>query len=235
MKTLIFLCAVLWSHFAQAVDYQEGLQRYALPENHTLGPALDRLFRSPKVLQNQANLEKAGFVVLDVRSSSLIIARHDALPGYLVKVYPHSRQEKEKHWENLINRCIGAENIRNLIKKEGLKYFTVPDKWLYLTPTEDPALVLVVTHMDILPFKKSQHVWKKMVTHQQLDELYCIISHGYGSSILPANHPYTKQGLFACIDTEKVQKTPSYNTPRKYLSKEGKRYWDELVRLGSVP
>jgi hypothetical protein len=209
-------------------------QTYALPAEHPLRSTLDRLFQSSQVLQNQKSLEKAGFIILHTRPSTLIVAKHEALPGYLIKVFPRSsRRPQEENRKNLMNRCIGAHNIRNLIRQEGLKYFTVPDKWLYLTPTEEPEWVLLVTHVDIVPSKKSKDAWKNRITHKHLEELYCIISHGYASSRLPANIPYTRSGLFSCIDTEQPQREPRYANVKAHLSKKMGQYWDELVRAGA--
>ena len=236
MSKIIYLFFVLLSNFVQAVGYadlDESIQSYALPVEHSLRPALDRLFRDPKTLQNQKNLEKAGFVVLHSRPSTLIIAKHPALAGYLIKVYLLSsvRPQKE-NWENLVNRCRGAENIRKLIKQEGLKYFTVPDKWLYVSSTGDPVLVLIATHIDTVSKEDSKYAWKHSVSYKHLEELYCIISHGYASTLLPANIPYTKKGIFACVDTEQPQREPRYENVKVHISKKMRLYWEELVRTG---
>lgn len=234
MKTIIFLYAILCINFsANCSDLHQDIQTYALPIDHPLRPTLDYLFSSPKTTQNQRNLEKAGFVFLYFRPSSLIIAKHAALPGHLIKIYPKSsKRSKEENLGNLINRCKGAENIRNLIKQENLQYFTVPDKWLYLTPSEDPTLVLLVTHIDIASKESSKQAWQNSITYKHLEELYCIISHGYASSNLPANIPYIKKGLFACIDTEQPQREPRYENVKAHICKKMGSYWDELVKNG---
>ena len=128
---------------------------------------------------------------------------------------------------NIITRCNAAERLRNLIKKEKIRYFTVPDKWIYTTPTIDQDPVLIVTYMNIVSKEQSKYAWKYLVKPKHLDELYCIIRHGCGSSKLVDNIPYTKEGVFTCIDTEK----PSHGDRnlKKYLSQKMKNYWDDLV------
>ena len=61
-----------------------------------------------------------------------------------------------------------------------------------------------------------------------LKELYCIIRNDCGSSKLVENVPYTKEGVFTCIDTEKSSQGDLYI--KKYLSKRMRMYWDELVQ-----
>lgn len=234
MSKIICLCIFLLSNFVEAIEYadlDDSIQSYALPVEHFLRPTLDRLFRDPKTLQNQKNLEKAGFVVLHSRPSTLIIAKHSALAGYLIKVYLRSSiRPQEENWENLVNRCRGAENIRNLIKQEGLKYFTVPDKWLYVSCSGGPVLVLIATYVDTVSKEDSKYAWKHSISHKHLEELYCIISHGYASTLLPANIPYTKKGIFACVDTEQPQREPRYENVKAHISKKMKLCWEELVR-----
>ena len=236
MRRLAFLCVVFFSHFIQAdtdLDKHESLYQYALSVDHPLRSKLDSLFSSLKTLQTQENFEKKGFVILHRRPSTLIIAKHAALPGYLIKVYlESSSRPKEENLENLVNRCRGAENIRNLIRQERLRYFTVPDKWIYTTPVGEIP-VLLVTDMDIVSKEQSKQAWKNLSSKRQLEELYCIISHGYASTYLPANIPYTRSGKFSCIDTEQPQREPRYENVKAHISKKMSLYWTDLVNIGS--
>lgn len=206
-----------------------AFEEYMLAQAHPLRARLDKIFASSEVLQEEGSLKRAGFVILHDRPSTLLVARHRALPGYLVKVYPYSSpRSREENFGNLVNRCKGAENIRNLIQEKGLKRFVVPDKWLYFTP-DGEGCILVVTDMDLLSSKQSKRIWKKRVTQAELEELYCIISHGYASSKLPANIPYTKKGVFACIDTEQPIRVPRYENVKAHLSPAMALYWEKLV------
>ncbi len=236
MRWITFVCLMVFIGFLEASpssDLYESQHEYALPLDHPARSILDNLFSSPKTLQTQRGFEKKGFFILYYRPSTLIVAKHSALPGYLIKVYlGSSTRSREENLENLVNRCKGAENIRNLIRQEKLSYFTVPDKWIYTTNTEEPMPVLLVTHVDVVSKEESKYAWKKFITYKGLEELYCIISHGYASTLLPANIPYTRGGKFACIDTEQPQRIPRYPNVKKHISKEMGVYWDDLVRLG---
>jgi hypothetical protein len=211
--------------------FYEDIDSYLLAQEHPLYPVLDRLLASSEALISVKHLKKAGFSIIEQRPSTLVLAKHPALPGYLIKVYLHSSiRTEEVKWRNLVNRCKGAENIRRLIFKENIRYFTVPDKWLYITKQQD--LVLIATYMPILSKEESKYVWKNLVTKEQLEELYLIISHGYGSTLLPHNIPYMKSGSFACIDTEIPQRVPRYSHAKAHLSDKMGKYWDKLVAKG---
>lgn len=215
----------------QAKELVDEIACYTMQERHPLYAIANRLFASSKTLESLKSFKEAGFKVLEIRPSTLVLAKHPGLPGFLIKVYLHSsvRTEEEK-WTNLINRCRGAENIRRLIQREKLRYFTVPDKWLYITEEGDP--VLIVTYMDIVSKEESKYVWKNSITKEHLKELYTIISHGYASTLLPHNIPYTRSGVFACIDTEVPQRVPRYSHAKAHLSSKMGQYWDKLVQSG---
>lgn len=239
MRKIVFLCIVLLiqcigqSSFADGYRYgYEDICGYVLPVDHPCSSVLDSFFSCSGILRSEKDLEKKGFIIICRRSSGLIVARHWALPGYLIKLYLKScRKSKEEILERLVNRCRGAENIRNLIERERLCYFTVPDKWVYFTPCKEKIPILIVTDMDIVSRKQSIHAWKNFITYASLEELYCIISHGYASSALPTNIPYTRSGLFACIDTEDPIREPRFENVKKHICPKMAAYWDELVRI----
>ena len=210
-------------------DLTEDMYRHSLQPEHPFYAELDRIFASSKTLDTEKGLIKAGFTIIQVRDPLFIIAKHPSLPGHLVKVHLHSSPRSiASRWKNIITRCNAAERLRNLIKKEKIRYFSVPDKWIYTTPTEDQDPVLIVTYMNIVSEKQTKYAWKHLAKPKHLKELYCIISHGCGSSKLVENVPYTKEGIFTCIDTEKPTQGNRYI--KECLSAEMKSYWDDLVR-----
>jgi hypothetical protein len=197
---------------------------------HTI---LHALFSSPGAIENEDCFRRLGFSILHARPSGMIVASHPSLSGYLLKLYFHSSNKLPAIiWEKFTNRCKGADNISRLIKARQLKHFSVPDKWIYTPPSDQSAFILVVTDMNIVPTSETKYIWKNKITREQLKELYCIISHGYASSCLRKNIPYTKNGKFACIDTEYPQRTPLYEHVKKHLSNKMKLYWDRLVKTG---
>lgn len=223
------------------------IRPFLLPLNFSEKDRLDALFTISRVIETEESFNEAGFEILFRQPFSYVrIAKHPLFPGFLFKIYLDSELRKKdgkEGWEWLALRCEGAKNVRNLIKKKKLRYFSVPDKWIYPLPynplpkNEDlqfnrQPIILLVTDMDLVPHEESIKAWKNKITHDHLDELYCIISHGFASSHLIWNIPYSKSGKFACIDTENPEKKPAYREVRQYLSKEMCQYWDKLVRTG---
>lgn len=219
-------------------------QHYLLPNDHWLKLRLDNIFTQWDASRTQDLLEKAGFITLCKRSSNMIVAKNKEIPGYLIKIYLQSDKPNQT-WKWLINRSLGAENIRNLIKSKKLHYFTVPDKWIYPLPNEDvntenmrvssgekiPA-ILIATRMKIGTLEESKFAWKNKITHKHLRELYCILSHGFASCYLPQNIPYTKEGKFTCLDTEYPFRSHRLERIRSKLSDEMAAYWDHLIKTG---
>lgn len=225
---------------------RKEMRPYLLPLNHPLQPILDQIFQGSRLIQNEASFASAGFMTLYHQPfSGIRVARHAAMPGYLVKLYLDSDPYEIKGkacWKRLLQRCIGAENIRKLIKRKNLVHFSVPDKWLYPTPIASLSLtghkgsmqpvILIVTDMDIVSTHESVQAWLYQITPQHLDELYCILSHGFASEFLCINIPYCKNGKFACIDTEEPKGHVDLEKVKNFLSPEMQVYWDELVRKG---
>ncbi len=216
------------------------IKPYLIPNSHSIKPILDSIFCNQATL-NESNFNAAKFITLGISHANFLrIALHPNLPGYLFKIYlddeTRTRNQK-KTWECLVDRCIGAENIRNLIKKEKLRHFIVPDKWIYPLQTNNKAkkgghpVVLVETFFDLASPYECIEAWKQ-ATPDVLDELYCILSHGYASAYLGANIPYTKNGKFACIDTEYPKRKIKYGQARQFFSENMQIYWDNLVKKG---
>lgn len=220
----------------------KSITPFLIPIDLPIKKSLDEIFEKSRAIKNEKAFEEAGFETLFIQNlhSFIRVARHEDLPGYLLKVYLDSEPNEMARdgWERLANRCEGALNVRELIKSKKMVHFTVPDKWLYVLPvipsltSKDQPVLLVVTDMNLVSESKTEEAWKTKVTHQHLDELYCVISHGFASSGLVRNVPYTKNNTFAFIDTEKPKKTPKYDKVKHYLSKEMKGYWDKLVKAG---
>lgn len=225
------------------------VEGFLLPLDSPLKIKLDEIFSQSRAIRNIDEFKKAGFVVLlDKLHSYLVLSKHPLIPGYLEKVYLDTEQRRRygiPGWLSLTNRCQGAANIRNLIKTKDLRTLTVPDKWLYLLPVTELAnakeeknkhpVILIETDMKVVSLDESADAWKNKVTTRNLDELYCVLSHGFASSSLTKNVPYTKKGKFAFIDTEKPNKMPRYDKARPFLSDSMQQYWDELVRSGGNP
>ena len=139
---ILFICS---ASLARA-DLTDDVERHLLQVEHPFTASLDRIFASSRTLDSAKDLERAGFTIIQLRDPMFVIAKHPALPGHLVKVYLHSSPRSiENRWKNLVKRCHLAERLRDLIQEKNLRYFTVPDKWIYTTPTKNQDPVLIVT------------------------------------------------------------------------------------------
>ncbi len=212
---------------------------HLLPLDHPLKTQLDRLFTRSRVTHNEEALKNAGFsIIASMPGSFVIVARHQELPGYVLKLYLDSETRTKEGIPNcvwLAKRCIGAKIIREVINKKKLKHFTVPDKWLYILPPTPlatgpiPQPVLVIeTDMKLVDELESKHAWQTVITPEHLNELHTIIKHGYGSIRVAENIPYTKQGTFAFTDTEYPKRKLKMKRVSPYLSEELQPYWKQI-------
>lgn len=214
---------------------------YILPSNHPIKPVLDEIFGSSRVTANLETLKEAGFKIIYIKESSfVVIAKHPRVKRYIFKIYLDSETRtrlNKSSWEWLLNRCIGAERIEKLIKEEKIKKFIVAKKWLYCTSSSlnkiQHPVVLLATDMKLTSEKETAQAWKTKITTQHLDELYTILSHGYGSNFLCGNIPYTKSGKFAFIDTEYPYRIIDLTEVKRYISPELHAYWDQLILNGN--
>lgn len=221
------------------------IRPYLLPLDHPTKPVLDAIFSGARVSQDKETLAQAGFsTICSQKLTHIEVVRHPALPGYLLKIFLDSSvkpKENKDSWEWLVRRCYGAKRIRRLINKYDLQHFSVPDKFIYPLPAEPSPpnspgykrhiAVLLVTDMDIVSHDDSRYVWSHFVTREQIDELFCIITHGCASSYLGNNIPCCRNGKFACIDTEHPKRRPKYKVVEQFLGPEMRAYWRILVEL----
>jgi hypothetical protein len=222
-------------------EMRSKLRPYLLPKQSPIKPVLDRLF-SQRVSKDENHLIDAGFRIIASHSTSFIhVLAHPELPNFLIKLYidsEHRSKRGREQWEWLLRRCKGAENIRKLVKNKRLKYFVAPKKWIYPLPVSPPppsdqhVIILIAEDMHIVSLQESMSVWRNNVNKKHLKELYTIVSHGYGSTYLPYNIPYTRDGKFACIDTEHARSFPHYEWANLFLSPEMQECWNKLVNKG---
>lgn len=221
------------------------MRPFLIPLNHDQKPILDKLFIGCRPTLTQESLINAGFKILRSQAVSFVqVVQHPKINGWLLKLFVDTEKRiKEGHegWEWLANRCEGATNIRILIEKKKMKFFCVPDKYLYPLPGTPGVpdtidylqhpVVLLVTDMNLLSLEETVFAWQH-VKREHIDELFCIISHGYGSTNLIHNVPLCHNGKFAFIDTEHPKRIPNYHYATQFLSPKMKDYWNKLVRKG---
>lgn len=221
--------------------YWSSITPYLLPQDHPIKPILDTIFTASRATATKSALLEAGFeIIAHMPGSFVIVARHPAVHGYVFKLYLDEElccKDEIPNYVWLVRRCVGAEMIRKLIKDKKLRYFEVPDKWLYLFPLEPEPygpnpqpLLLVATDMDLQTEAVTQHAWRTMITKRHLRELYKVLKRGYGSTGLDRNVPFTKHHKFAFTDTEYPVRDHNLRRVKPHLSKEMWEYWKGLIK-----
>lgn len=212
---------------------------YLLPLDHPVKETLDQIFKNLTVIESKQSLLDAGFLLITrQKKSSIFVVKHPLAPGFVFKLYCNSHpagRNDMKGWECLSLRCKNARKVKKIIETHHMLYFTVPDKWLYVLPPfpkklakQSQFLVLVATDMKIRSPKDTKFAWKNRITHRHLDELYLILSEGYGSSYLLNNIPFTEENTFTLIDLEKPKREIPLERIEKYFSYDMGIYWKTL-------
>lgn len=219
---------------------------FLISANHPLKASLDSIFYASRATFDAQSMYNAGFTRFVQQPMSFVcIAGHPNLPGVLLKLYLDTEKRLKDGIPGHIwleRRCQGAKNIRDVIRKKNIKCFTVPDKHLYQLPDPPEAMLapgvifqryaLVVTDMDLASHQENIDAWKTKITKKHLEELYAILSQGYGSAYVAANVPLTKSGSFTFIDTEYPKRKIKYAQVKQFLSQPMAKYWDKLVKKG---
>src|SRR5262249_14736545 len=119
-------------------EMKTRIRNHLIPPKHRQKSVLDQLFIGSRPTLTTETLVSAGFNILhSQRYSHIQVVSHPQLVGWLLKLYTDNEKKlkwKLPGWEWLVNRCLGAQNVRNLIKRKHFKSFTVPDKYLYPLP-----------------------------------------------------------------------------------------------------
>lgn len=209
-----------------------NVQPYLLPSNHPLKSKLDQIFLKMRATANSVAMTMAGFKSLDVwRWDKVYVAKHPDLKGYLIKAYLDDHLFMDD--KTLVNRIIGAENLRSGINAYGYQSFLkVPHKWLYPLPDSPSTLpglhpkhfILIVEDMDIVDKQKNEKMYHNSMSEKQLAALYVLINNfGLADSIYIYNIPFSKDRKIAFVDTERhglwpvnfEKLTPSLNSKMK--------------------
>ncbi len=109
-KKVFFSFLLFFSLLANISFCSEIGEEYFLPEHHWLYARLDKIFAYEDCLVDEDSFELAGFSILYHQKTGMKVARHPLLPGYLVKVYLHSRQGNDG-LQGVVDRCKRDENI----------------------------------------------------------------------------------------------------------------------------
>ena len=221
-------------------EMKKMIAPHLLPLDHPAKSVLDLIFSRGSVIKNERSLINAGFSIIAIQDkSSMVVARHPLAPGFVFKIYRDSDPSGRKGtpgWECLAIRCKNAKKVKKIINKNHLRHFTVPDKWLYILPTNashqkknHQPVILLATDMEIESRRNTKIAWKTIASREHLDELYIILSAGYGSCFLVNNIPFTKNNTFALVDLEKPKRKFNLERVETYFSEEMQNYWRSLI------
>jgi hypothetical protein len=214
-------------------EMKKKISPHLLPLDHPIKTAVDQIFSGTRVTYSEGAIQAAGFDILfSMPSSHTIVAKHPLVPGYVFKIHLDSEKTGRygtPSWVWLTRRCEYVGKIRKIIRKNNIRHFIVPDKWVYaLPPSKKQPIVLIAQELDVLNEAESREAYQTVITPEHLHELHLILKTGLGSTHLDKNVPYTKQGKFAFIDTERTQK--NYRKSVKYFSERMKRYWMSIAK-----
>lgn len=218
---------------------KEKIEPHLIPLDHPSKPIIDSIFSKSRVVQSEESIVNAGFSIISIQyDTSIIVARHPLVPGYVFKFYrdslPNGR-ENVPGWECLVTRCVNVKKIEQVITSQNIKNFKVPSKWIYILPLEavpskkHQPIALLATDMELESPEKTRLAWKTMIAPSHLDELYILFKAGYGTSALIDNLPLTKHGTFAFIDTEKSKRKIKMHKVEEYFSKDMRHYWRHIT------
>lgn len=216
-----------------------SVQPYLLPSNHPLKSKLDQIFSGFRATTDANSMKFAGFETLDTwKWDKVFVARHPQLKGFLIKAYLDDHLYMDD--KSLVNRIVGAENLRSAIKAFGYQsYFKVPRKWLYPLPDFPGALpglrrknfILIVEDMDLVTKEKNEQLYRKSADTKLLHALFNLMNTlGLDDSIYIKNIPFSKNGKIAFVDTERHGLWPiPFEKLTPMLSPKMKEYWKQLT------
>lgn len=214
---------------------------FLLPDNHPAKAVLDRLCSQGRFLHDATSLVKAGFINIVVgKYSKCVVASHRDVKGYIFKLH-YDVQMDQDDWP-LIMRCRGASFVQEAIDQFRLgSIFVVPKKWLYPISVNSSArkgtrqkyFILVAEYIKLESEQKNSSMWKnnRIMTKDRLKALHLMLkSQGLNDSVYPFNVPFTADGRNCFIDTQHHHNNPVYyHILNKYLSKQGRAWWQEIV------
>lgn len=216
---------------------------YFLPYESDERKILDQLFSRQRLSKSRERIEKAGFLILTAPEHAIIVARHNKLRDYIIKLYLDSSGINECYW--LRRRIDGAKFVQNSINELGYQHIMkVPKKWIYPLPADPrPAdgqpgknFILLCERMDVYDFQDSRKFYSKKISKNTVDAIYTLFTHCLlTDSIYIDNVPYCKDGRIAILDTEHYLSTAHpINLAQftHYFSREMQLYWDQLIREG---
>lgn len=239
MKTWFFALIIL-SFYPASVPASpavlHAIQEYLIPPGHPAKSILDNIFTYPSALASEQTLKKAGFVFTTSPLNKIIVAKHPALEGYLIKTYLDNTPYPKEEWKVLATRVEGARQVQQTLDLYGYQeIMKVPQKWIYHLPERNGRqYLLLVEDMHILPPKENLHCYLKKMTKKKLSALYTVITeNGLMDSVYIRNIPFCEDGKIAFIDTELFaipKEKICYACITHHFSSKMQRFWSKLYQ-----
>lgn len=256
LLTLIFIMLSIFGIEAQQVTATipsryvnqavwDQVKDHLIPKDHPIKGELDHIFSSSRAIFNQQSMVAAGFAAAEPQHhTKIIVTRHPALPGYVIKAYLdeqayHEGQPEHYFW---VKRVIGSHLVRESIQRHHYDHlFKVPRKWIYLLPDEPSPppnylrkmFILVEDDMELYPDKINEQLWgSSWVTRELLKALYTIVTElELFDCAKPVNCSFSKDGKAAFIDTQSYFRGyVKYEKLTPYLSPKMQRFWKDLIK-----
>lgn len=222
----------------------DKIQSYLLPEEHSLKPALDRIFESGRPTASVEAMENAGFKIIPMHNKRKIVAHHKKLKGYVIKTYLDTHHIKSDDWWVWVHRVKGARLIQECLDRHDYNaMIKVPKKWIYPLPSGGGAgealypkeFILVAEDMDLADAAKNK-VFYYTMGPTQMDALFVVLTENLlHDSIYVHNVPFSNDGRISFIDTEHFaskSRRIRYGYLTRYFSPAMQPYWKKLIHEG---
>lgn len=227
---LVFSC----THGALSKEDKNLIQKHSI-KNIKVKEFLDEVFKSTSNIHEA--LKAAQFTFL--KEENQIVAEHPMLEGLLIKALPDATFKNSILAHDLnLRRVEMAEAIRNVIRKDNLKYVIVPNKYIYHIPgtkmeLNDKNFIVLSEKLNLINVEENRKLMRNL-TYEQKEEVFKVIEKVGLFDARCTNIVITRNGKIAFIDTE-----PRWNFKipllsgliRKIASRKGaRRFYHDITR-----
>ncbi len=221
----------------------ELFQQFVLPADHPARIVLDQIFSETRATLDLEHFLDAGFCLTRVQGAQVVVAKHPALPGYVVKAHLDDQKEVSDI-VRLGTRLVGARLVQEIIANQGLTCVKAPAMWAYPLLLAEPFprsrrykrkhFMIVAEDVRPLPQEENLLLWKsEAVTKHHLDELFHIITIMRFHDMNPSNVPFCEDGYLYIVDFEDYWRpVPNTTGIAASLSEGNQIYWNSLIMGG---
>lgn len=233
-------------HLSELLKKQ--IKPYLLSHDCPEGETLDSICTSPELFSDRSTFEKGGFETigpaLRYHSSQILVARHPALPGYLIKTYPLLGDYRDPYsrLDEYLGRCRQAKRLIDFVKERDLHQMEVPRKGIFRLSDRftsprapDGKYLLIVEEIDLMEAQAAKRV-EKALPIELMKELLQVYRYFGSADSSWTNHPITRDGKIAWVDTKHLGRGGCEKLLPFFHHMVGDerweialRYWEELI------